>query len=436
MTEPREQTSLWSTAAGLATLAVLTAYAALIHHGLGPLPDGPIEPWTPREFLLRQSWISPFEERPLLGVAAFTVPAALLCALVFVWTRSALARTAALACVIGTVLFSFYGLRSPGPGIWRFFGWRGSGVMAGLAVTLAATALAPLLARSWLRLPPAARVLAYLPVFVAVVVILRNVTGTDPGLRFAISPWPVVPLFGMTIGCVAILGVIAAMACAAYGCAPGENGRSGLRMAGGLLVAVLLPALWFRLWHESFPPRGMIALSVVGAAFVGAALLRADAGRDLHTRARHLAWGFALALVPLLAGEALAGFDYSRTREGAARQLIDALDAYYEQHEEYPDELSTLVDEGYIREVPRPRIGFAFLGQQEFEYQSFGISYNLEFSSPDWVQCAYNPSWAEESWDDEEDWDDEPEEAEPPVADGETALDESWSCPSSPPELW
>ena len=155
----------------------------------------------------------------------------------------------------------------------------------------------------------------------------------------------------------------------------------------------------------------------------------------LRARGRHLAWGFALALIPLLAGEALAGFDYSRTREGAARQLIDALGAYYEQHEEYPEELTQLVEGGFIDEVPRPKIGFGFLGRQEFEYQSFGISYNLEFSSPDWVQCAYNPSWSEESYDDDEDFEDEPDDVEP-AADGETALDESWSCPSSPPELW
>ena len=110
--------------------------------------------------------------------------------------------------------------------------------------------------------------------------------------------------------------------------------------------------------------------------------------------------------------------------------------------DEYPEHLSELVDGEYLESIPRPKIGFGFIETQKFEYQSFGTSYNLEFSSPDWVQCAYNPSWSEEDWSDY-DYDEEEEEETEALevdatdeTDGETALDESWSCPSSPPELW
>ena len=47
-------------------------------------------------------------------------------------------------------------------------------------------------------------------------------------------------------------------------------------------------ALWFKLWHGSFPVRGMIGLTIIGAGFVLAGGLagRADA---LTIRSRHLA---------------------------------------------------------------------------------------------------------------------------------------------------
>jgi hypothetical protein len=423
-------------ALGWALTGLALVWAAFLHHGLGPYPDGALEPWSPREFLLRQSWITPFEESPALGVAAFSLPAALLFAAAVWLTRSAVARTLALAAVFASALFAFYGLREPGPSIWNFFGWRGSAVMAGLALLLAATVNAPLLARSWLRLPTAGRVAVYLPVLIGGIMMMRNVTGTDPTLRFAISPWPVVPLFGAKIGSVAVLGVIAGMAFAAWSFAAG----GAARRIGGVVVALLIPALWFKAWHGSFPTRGMMAMTVVAAVFVAASLWagRSDA---LTLRARHLAWGFLLALVPLAVGEAWANFDYTRTREGTARVVIDALAEYYDAQQEYPEELSQLVEGGYLERVPKPQIGFSFIESQEFQYQSFGTSYNLEFSSPDWVQCAYNPAWSE----DYDDYEDEEEEAAEPVIEEaeaesedeeETSLGESWSCPSSPPELW
>lgn len=422
---------------GWALMLVLLGYAAFLHHGLGPYPDRALEIWSPREFLIRQAWITPFEENLAFGVVAFMIPAILGTLGVFWLSRSSIARTLALSTAIMSGMFVYYGLGERGPGIWNFFHWRGSAVMVGMALALSATMTAPLLARSWLRLPTAARITVYLPVLVGVVVILRNVTGTDQTLRFAISPWPVVPLFGMKFGSVAILGVLAGMTCGAWAFAGSDEERAtpAVRRGLGLLVALLLPALWFKLWHGSFPARGMIGLTVIAAGFVLAAAFvgRSDA---VTLRSRHLAWGFLLAFLPLAAGKAWAGLDYSRTREGSARIVIDALDAYYHKLDEYPEELTELVDGGYLESIPAPTIGFSFIERQKFEYQSFGTSYNLEFSSPDWVQCAYNPAWSDEDWDDE-DWDEEEEEAPEEAADAtESELGESWSCPSSPPELW
>jgi len=416
-------------------MLVLLGYALFLHHGLGPRPDRALEIWSPRAFLIRQSWITPFAKNHALGVLAFLLPAALGTAAVFRLSRSSLARTLAVSAVFMSGLFAYYGLGDRGPGIWNFFHWRASAVMGGVALALAATANAPLLARSWLRLPVAGRIAVYLPVLIGLVMMLRNVTGTDPTLRFAISPWPVVPLFGLKFGSVAILGVIGGMTVAAWSFARGEAGLapSALRRGAGMLLALLVPAVWLELWHGSLPLKGMIVFTLVGAGFVLAA---AFAGRadTLTTRGRHLAWGFLLALLPLVIGKTWADFDYSRTREGSARVVIDALDAFYREHGEYPEDLDLLVAVGHLERIPRPTIGFGFIEDQEFVYQSFGNSYNLEFSSPDWVQCAYNPAWSEDDWDDDEDDAEPVNEADD--TDEESALDESWSCPSSPPELW
>ena len=126
---------------------------------------------------------------------------------------------------------------------------------------------------------------------------------------------------------------------------------------------------------------------------------------------------------PLILGQTLTRLDYEHTRDVLAAGVIGALDRYYEGTSEYPDDLQQLVASGHLEDVPRPRIGFAALSEQEFVYQNFGTNYVLEFSSPRWIQCAYNPPWEEELLDDEEG-----EEAE--------SLGGSWSCPTSPPELW
>ena len=143
----------------------------------------------------------------------------------------------------------------------------------------------------------------------------------------------------------------------------------------------------------------------------------------LAHRAQIWALGGLLLGLPLLIGQTLTRLDYTTTRDDRAQQVIDALQRHFEKESLYPEELRELVDAGELEEIPRPRIGFAFLSDQDFIYQSFGTGYLLEFSAPRWIQCAYNPPYPEDYAEEEEEED---------LGD----LGGSWSCPSKPPELW
>ena len=140
------------------------------------------------------------------------------------------------------------------------------------------------------------------------------------------------------------------------------------------------------------------------------------------------------AIGALLNGRALSTGDFVVNKFLRSQILIDALANYYAQSDEgYPDELQTLVDEGFLGEIPSPRVGFeifyrmGWLERPEFFYQSLGSSYVLEFTSTEWVQCAYNPPWEDEYFEDDEELEDD-EYAED--------SDDAWSCPDKRPELW
>ena len=143
--------------------------------------------------------------------------------------------------------------------------------------------------------------------------------------------------------------------------------------------------------------------------------------------------------IPLLSGQAMARYDYYVAREHEAREIIDALESYLVREEIYPDELDDLIGAGDLEAIPEPSIGFGFLYDGHFRYRSFGTSFILEFPAPRWVECAYTPPYED---DDEDFFDDEAEDDEPdefdnlPGMSGDDSLDEAWSCPSKPPELW
>jgi hypothetical protein len=149
--------------------------------------------------------------------------------------------------------------------------------------------------------------------------------------------------------------------------------------------------------------------------------------------------------LPLFVGQAWARLDYARNRDVEAQRIIDGLASYYAREQIYPETLEALLESGDLEAVPRPRIGFAFLGNgTSFTYQAFGTSYLLEFPAPRWVQCAYNPPYDDEELADEDagapDGDEAATSADAADGDADAAAGEdlggAWSCPSSPPELW
>jgi len=467
---------------GWGLVALLVAYTTGVHHGIGPPRLGVDPPWyATRSFLFEWSWLEPALASPARAFVVLGLPALLGAAAVLIVSRSALARALALSCVAATLLFVFYGVVAPFP--WEFFGWRGSAVLVLTGAAVGFALAAPWLAGSWLRLGWLPRGIVLLPFVAFVLGFLRNATGTDPELRFSLSPWPAVAVFGLEVGAlfvtigylgaaigvaalaraaaseraraVAMAGVAAALAVPALLLLAGSAlslfpFRVGLPTLGGTTLAVggvLAAALGGAAWGVAAAGAlvgGGLAAALSGSAGAGGAVagvgvlaalagaLRAGLGAPrpaLSRRARWIAVGAALVGVPLAAGQAWAGYDYWVTREVLAREIIDGLQRYAGREALYPDDLDALVSAGDLASVPEPAIGFDFLYDGAFRYQSFGSSFILEFPAPRWVECAYTPPYEDEPIDDDGE---DTGGSEP----GSDALDEAWSCPSRPPELW
>jgi len=427
--------------AGPVLLLLLLAWTALIHHGLGPRPDLGAAWYSPNGFLTRALLASPFASlvaERWKGFLVFWTPALLLAVACWVATRSALLRTAAVAATLASAIFLLYALGSEiGKVAWTLFHWRASATMLAVAGIVGAVLTAPWLAASWLRLPWPLRIAAFLPVAFGLIAIERGVTGTNARLPFAISPWPAVQVFALEV-----VGTIVASLLA--GAALGLAGLAALRrrraLAGALAIVLglALPAAWLALGGQGFLPfhagsRGRALATLFGAlALAAAALPRLDPAR-LARRARVLGTAALLLGLPLLVGQAWARLDYARNRDVYAQRVIDALAAYYAREQVYPETLETLVASHDLDHVPKPRVGFALLGDGSgFTYQAFGTSYLLEFPAPRWVQCAYNPPYDDEGLDDESD----PASGEGSQPEEDLDLGGAWSCPSSPPELW
>lgn len=434
-------------AIGWVILGALVSYAFLIHHGVGPPKHQMSPPWyDPRGFLFESSWIAPLLDGFPRALLALGAPAVVLAIGVFLGTRSAVARALAVTSVLAVALFLFYGVAASR--VWAFFGWRGSAVLALTALCVGLAATAPLLATSWLRLSWPLRLAVYLPVVFTVVAFLRNATGTDPSLAFNISPWPAVPVFGMEVGALVVAIVLLGMALGfqVIARAPAREPRatSPAALAAGILLAIAVPAilLWAGNALGAFPfrarPGMMIFAGVVSAMAVGLTVLatRRRNALPVRVRAHRFLVGAALLGIPLVAGEALARWDYYVTRDFRAREIIDALQQYLDRESVYPDELETLVEEGLIDAIPEPDIGFGFLYDGTFTYQNFGTSFILEFPAPRWVECAYTPPYEGDEEYEEEEAEEDLEPWETPGDAADDSLGEAWSCPSRPPELW
>lgn len=437
-----------STARGIAgwvLLAVALGYAGLIHHGVGATGNGPIVHWwQPRGLFFTFEAFDSLLAEPWLATLAFTVPAFLLFVCVAALSRSSVAATFALAAVGWVLLSCFYGLGGNRRAVWGFFGWRGSAVMVLFALSTATALLAPFLTRSWLRLGWPGRIVSYVPIAVAVTIAIRDVTGTDPSLPFAISPWPVVPMFGLEITASAIAALLALV-----GLALAAVGLLGRRArAGGLLCAVFALALPVASFGLGFGlGTGLLALLLVAAIVQHTVASRAEAGRKgLLGVAGPMTLGAALVALPVLAGQLLVERDYDVTRNAEAKRILDALDRYYARESVYPEKLEELVEKKDLDAIPRPSVGFGVFEASDFTYQNFGTNYLLEFSAPRWVQCAYNPPYPEDEGD--ASFGRVGGSAAPIAAEPVPALEDdggsedgegepgSWSCPQKPPELW
>lgn len=428
---------------GWALLVVSIAYAIVIHNGVGASGRGPITHWwQPRGLFFTWESFDSLLANPTLATIVLAIPAFVLVIAIAATTRSAVATMLGLAAAGLVVLFCFYGLGDGRRAVWGFFGWRGSSVMALFSLALAAALMAPFFARRWLAHGWPARVLLYAPVAFVVMLTIRDVTGTDPSLPFAISPWPVVSMFGIEIGDAGVAALLAMLGLDLA--AAGLIGQR--RIMGGLvcgLLSVLIPIGIFGFGLGLGV--GLLAL-VVASAAMALWLARDDTAGDggaspLLPAARSVTLGAALVAVPILGGQLLVSYDYETTRNRQAKQIIDALDAYHARESAYPDSLADLVASKDLPAIPDPRVGFGFFEAPRFTYQSFGTNYMLEFSAPRWVQCAYSPPYPDEGGGSlgaiGNDAPAGPFEARA----AETATSEpgepgSWSCPQKPPELW
>jgi hypothetical protein len=230
---------------------------------------------------------------------------------------------------------------------------------------------------------------------------------------------------------VGALGIAMILAGAALGGAGVARLRANEPPRGHALSAtgVLQPALLlFAASRLGLLPFHLSALRAIGSGLLCAVLIAVAARRPPGSAldARMLGLAALLLGTPVLLGQAWAWTDYERTREGRARVIIDALAAYLERDDLYPDHLEDLVKAGLLARIPDPVIGFPLGRVDAFDYASYGTSYLLDFSAPRWVQCHYTPAPILEDLDEEE---------RTELA-AEGGLEESWSCPSTPPELW
>lgn len=203
-------------------------WAVLLHHGVGPRFRGDL--WLePSSFLLGAA---PDTLLPALAVLA--LPCLALAVAVSFVTSAVLPRLLAGFATLASVCFVFYGIEADR--VWRFFHWRGSVTLVLFAGVVALALYAPSLAARWRQLGWPLRLATYLPVFAFVMGYERNVTGTNPELPFALSPWPVVQIIGLEL----VASSLAALQLGvALGLAGLVRGR-GLR-ALGLLATAALP---------------------------------------------------------------------------------------------------------------------------------------------------------------------------------------------------
>ncbi len=429
MLEDETRARVGRTGWGWLLSATVMGYALFIHQGLGAAREGMAgRSWHPSGFLREMEFLEPLGDHWLLGIVVFALLPAL--ATLATWTigRTALATALSASGLASVSIMAFYGL-SPALRIWEFFHWRASLIFAATGVAIGFTLTAPLLAQRWSRLRPAWKMISYLPIYLATTSMLRNSTGTDENLFLNLSPWPAIAVIGLEIIVHDLVALWVGLSLGVW-IWVSTNDHHWLRTLG-VIGSAALPILFFR------PDPIREDFEMILGLFSGILLLlllvllthsnHPDSERK--RRAANLFLGACLAGLPLFAGHALVDGDYSNTRDIRAREIIDALDAFYEREESYPEDLAELIEGRYLDRIPLPRVGYSiyhewgWLPEPAFEYRNLGPNYLLEFSATGWVMCSYNPPWKLEE--------DEIEDAE-----DRELLVESWTCPDGRPDLW
>ena len=428
-------------------LAAFVALAVFYYYflGAGPtLSDFMDLPWwKPRGWVLRWESLAPLralaeESGPtrLAPAALIALPPLALMGVGIALFRSAVMRVLLLALGTALAAFSFYGQLAPG--IWGFFSWRWPAVTFCMALVLSSLLLAPSLLRSALRLPILGRAAALAAVATVVYLASVEITGTNWELRSNISPWPAITMFGFLL-----FGYLAVAIHGAVGLGVLLRTRlSGpMSVATGILLAAALSAAAAGLLFSSPTAQAVVVLGLLGA--IGASLVLVRESEPGETAARGWSQLTAATLVFALifVSDRAASRDLATARNQVAPAVLDALAAFREASDEYPDELEDLVPD-YLAEVPRPRIGLIPHEGERFLYTNLGDSYLLEFACGKWVQCAYSPPYDADWWEEADSIDEDPNDfaAAPDVAaGGEWAgglLEGAWSCDPSLPRLW
>ncbi len=448
--------------AGLLLLAVVYYYFL----GYGPTPSeiyDDREWWQPRGWIHQIALFSSLsdmarsrEPRQWIPVLLFSLPA-----LAGIWAGLRLFKGAVMRSVVmllSALIMAIVYYGTIRDGIWRFFEWRFILVVASFLATMVAIFYAPSLLRSLNRGPRALTGLVLAAVFAAVFVLSTEVTGTNTEMRFNISPWPVVTVFAILIlglGVAALhLGAGAALwvrGTLAPGAASVLAGLAAALVVGGL--GAFIP---FAARASNMPGPGLIvALGVASMIYAGAAFALTRPADLRSAGASRIA--AALVIAVTVGASNWAAVSYQQmARDETAQTVLVALEKYKKDTGSYPEKLKELLPD-YLDHVPEPTIGLIADEDDTFTYSKYSQEdYSLEFSSVQWVQCAYSPPYEfaaydpdeeEEEYDEDEeleDWQKEDVAAAPPTEAQlamqarlkEAGLEGKWSCATEPPKLW
>ncbi|MBW2282219.1 MAG: hypothetical protein JRG82_15890, partial [Deltaproteobacteria bacterium] len=376
-----------------ALVAGLLLVAAVYYYFIGYGPTASEiyddrEWWQPRGWIHQIAMFSSLsdmarsrEPRQWIPVLLFSLPALAGLGAGLRLFKGAVMRTVVVFLCSLIMAMVYYGTIRDG--VWRFFEWRFILVMLSFLGTLVTMCYAPSLLRSLNRFPRAVTVVVLAAVFAGVFVLNTEVTGTNTDMRFNISPWPVVTVFGMLI-----LGLGVAALHLGAGAALWVRGKmtpGAVGVLAGLGAALVVGGLGafipYAARASNVPGLGLItALGVGSVVYAGVALALTRPADLRSSGASRVA--AALLITVMVGASNWAAVGYQKTaRDETAKTVLVALEKYKRETGGYPEKLSMLTPD-YLDEVPEPQIGLIADVDDIFEYSKYSQEdYSLEFSS-------------------------------------------------------